>query len=150
MSDPDTLPLPLGDRADPSPVVAAGPGPGDPPAGVPTSTTVPGRIRAGGRPGPVRTAAAVRTLAGVLSAGSVVVGLVLVLSPWWAPLVLAGSGLDRAAGAAPGRSVPQLVAGLLGEAVRLLSRRWRPAARLAAASGVVVLCLAALAWGWWR
>ena len=109
-------------------------------------------------PGLRRWSAVVRGVAGLVSAGTLVVAVVLLASHWLAPAVLGSAsttggggtaGLGRADGARLSRAVPQLAAGLLGELGRLRTRAAGVGPRLTVGAATVLLCLVALWWGWW-
>jgi hypothetical protein len=82
--------------------------------------------------------------AAVLSAGVLVVGVVL------AVLLVAAPALNDGTGPRLDRVVVALLAGGLGELARWRRGRLPVRGRVALAGAVSVLVLAALWWGWWR
>ena len=89
-------------------------------------------------------------VAGLFSAGTVVVGLVLLMMAATAPTVLDRAGLGAADGPGWSRVFAQLLVGAVGELVVRLGRRWPPGARVAADLAVIVGCLTVIWWVWWR
>jgi hypothetical protein len=88
-------------------------------------------------------------VAGVLSAGVLLLGLVLSVAQVLAPR-LGGTGLEAAVGPGWDRAVATLAVGVVGELLRALRRRLAVAAR-AAVAVVVLLGIGALLWfTWWR
>ncbi len=90
------------------------------------------------------------TTAGLLSAGALVLGLVLVVLKCAAPALVGGSGLSAATGPETGRVVVQLAAGLLGEVCHWNRARFPGRARPVVAVAVIVGELGALWFCWWR
>jgi hypothetical protein len=87
----------------------------------------------------------------LLSAGTLVVGVVLLMTALAAPTVLERAGLGQADGPGWSRVFALLLVGGAGElVVVLLRRRWPPGSRAAADAAVIVGCLAVTWWVWWR
>lgn len=83
-------------------------------------------------------------VAALLSAGVLVIGVVL------AVLLVAAPALNDGTGPRLDRVLVALAAGILGELAHLRRERLPSPARPAVAAGVIVVVLAALWWGWWR
>lgn len=96
---------------------------------------------------PLRFAEAV---AGLLSAGLVVLALVMVGAKVLAPSLLGGVGLARAQGPAWWRLLLILLVGALGETARLLRTRFPFPARWALGAGTLVVAVAALWVTFWN
>lgn len=90
---------------------------------------------------PVRILEAVAAL---LSAGVLVVGVVL------AVLLVAAPALNDGTGPRLDRVLVALLAGVAGELALLRRERLPARVRPAVAGGVIVVVLVALWWGWWR
>ena len=99
---------------------------------------------------PGRAVRILDVVAGLLSAGTVVVGAVLLVTALAAPTVLDRAGLGQAAGPGWSRVVAPLLVGAAGELVVRLRHRWPPDQRAAADVAVIVGCLAVTWWTWWR
>lgn len=89
-------------------------------------------------------------VAGLLSAGVLATGVLLAVLEIAAPVLIAGSGPTATQGPRWDRVLVPLVVGLAGEAARRFRRRFGAPVRLVTSAAVVVLCLVALWWGWWR
>lgn len=92
---------------------------------------------------------ALEASAGLLSAGVLVTGVLLAILKWLAPAFLSGSGLSATDGPRWDRILAPLIIGVAGELSRRLRRGHGTRVRLATAAITVLLCLAALWWGWW-
>ena len=88
------------------------------------------------------------TLAGLLSAGVLVVGIILLIAALIAPSLVAAAGLGVAAGPGWDRVLAQLAVGVVGETVVLLRRRWPMTVRGFADGAVVVAALLVIWWAW--
>lgn len=86
----------------------------------------------------------VEAVAALLSAGLLVVGVVL------AVLLVAAPALNGGTGPRWDRVLVAVVVGVIGEVLHRRRDRLPGRARPAVAAGVIVLMLAALWWGWWR
>ncbi len=102
------------------------------------------------RPDASRALRVIEGLAALLAAGVLVTGVLLAVLDLAAPALIAGSGLSSAQGPRPDRILVPLIVGGLGEAARHHRGRLDPRWRVTVAVGVVIICLAALWWGWWR
>ena len=89
-------------------------------------------------------------VAGLFSAGTLVIGVLLLVMAAVAPTALERAGLGQADGPGWSRVSAQLLVGAIGELVVLLRRRWPPGARAAADLAVIVGCLTVTWWAWWR
>ena len=89
-------------------------------------------------------------VAGLFSAGTVVVGAVLLVMALAAPTVLERAGLGQADGPGWSRVSSLLRVGGIGELVVRLRHRWPPGSRAAADVAVIVGCVAVIWWAWWR
>ena len=89
-------------------------------------------------------------VAGLFSAGTLAIGVVLLVMAAVAPTVLDRAGLGAADGPGWSRVFAQLLVGAVGELVVRLGHRWPPGARAAADLAVIVGCLAVVGWVWWR
>jgi hypothetical protein len=98
---------------------------------------VPGRLRG------------LEVVAGILSAGVLLLGVGLVVAQLLAPR-LGGDGLEAATGPGWGRASAALVVGVVGEVLRALRRRWATSVRAVAAIVVIVAVVALLWFTWWR
>lgn len=83
-------------------------------------------------------------MAGLLSAGVLVSGVVL------AVLLVAAPALNDGTGPRVDRVLVALLAGGLGEVAHLRRERLAPRVRPVVAGLVTVVALVALWWGWWR
>jgi hypothetical protein len=100
----------------------------------------------GARPGP-----AIRTLdalAGLLSAGILLVGVLLLLAAVIAPTALPAAGLGIASGPGWSSVAVHLAVGVTGELVVLRRRGWPPAVRAGADLVVIAAALLVLWWAW--
>ena len=88
-------------------------------------------------------------LAGLLSAGLLVVGVVLLLAQLLAPSALSLAGWGQATGPGWARVAAHLVVGVGGELVVRLRARLFPAARATADTVVVVAGVVVVARTWW-
>ena len=91
-----------------------------------------------------RSVRVVEAVAALLSAGVLVVGVVL------AVLLVAVPALDDGTGPRLDRVLVALLAGGLGELAHWRRERFPVRARVAVAAAVSVAVLVALWWGWWR
>lgn len=91
-----------------------------------------------------RSVRILEAVAALLSAGVLVVGVVLAVLLVGAPALNDGTGprVDRVAVA--------LLAGVLGELAHLRRQRLPARARAGVAGLVILVVLGALWWGWWR
>lgn len=89
-------------------------------------------------------------VAGLFSAGTLVIGVVLLVMAAVAPTVLERASLGEADGPGWSRVLAQLVVGAIGELVVRLRHRWPPGPRAAADLAVIVGCVAVIGWVWWR
>ena len=89
-------------------------------------------------------------IAGLFSAGTLVVGVVLLLMALAAPTLLERAGLGEADGPGWSRVLAQLLVGAAGEVVVRLRGRWPTGPRVGADLAVIVGCLAVVWWVWWR
>jgi len=127
-----------------------GPEPVTRPEGVPTVDRSGGRAQPPtvARPVP-RWLRAVEAVAGVLSAGVLLLGLGLVVAQLVAPR-LGGTGLEAAVGPGWDRAVAALAVGVLGELFRALRKRLPVGAR-AVIAVTLLLGIGALLWfTWWH
>lgn len=90
------------------------------------------------------------TSAGLLTAGVLVTGVVLAVLELAAPALVSGAGLSAAQGPRWDRILVPLLVGIAGECARRFRHGFRPLLRPAVAAAVLLLCLVALWWGWWR
>ncbi len=97
-----------------------------------------------------RSVRVLEVIAGLLSAGVLATGVLLAVLEAAAPAVLTGSGQSATEGPRWDRVLVPLLVGGGGELARRLRPRFGHRVRPAVAAAVVVLCLAALWWGWWR
>ena len=97
-----------------------------------------------------RSVRILETTAGLLSAGALVLGLVLAVLMFAAPAVVDGSGLSAAGGPQTGRIVVQLAAGAIGEVLHGRRRHFGARSRPLVAAAVIIGELIALRWSWWR
>jgi hypothetical protein len=88
-------------------------------------------------------------LAGLLSGGLVVVGILLLVSQIAAPSLLSGTGYATAQGPGWWRVAAHLAVGVAGEVGVLLRPKLPTAARAAMAGITVVACLVVLGAAWW-
>jgi hypothetical protein len=91
-----------------------------------------------------RSVRILETVAALLSAGVLVVGVVL------AALLVAAPALNDGTGPRIDRVLVALLAGGLGEVAHWRRGRLPVRARAAVAAAVSVVVLVALWWGWWR
>ena len=89
-------------------------------------------------------------IAGLLSAGLLVFGVVLAVLRFAVPTFVHDPGLSTAKGPETGRIVVPLAVGALGELLHLTRARMRAPSRAVAAVVVIVGVLAALWLTWWR
>lgn len=103
-----------------------------------------------GRPGPARRGLRVLdAVAGLLSAGMLVLGLALLVSQLFGAALLGGTGLSAATGPGWWRVAAHLAVGAAGETGVLLRRRLAVGPRAAIAGGTVVAALAVVVAAWW-
>jgi hypothetical protein len=88
-------------------------------------------------------------VAGLLSGGVLVLGLVLLASQVLAPSMLSGTGFAAATGPGWWRVAAHLLVGAAGETGVLLRRRASIAARVTMAAATIAAVLAVLAAAWW-
>lgn len=93
---------------------------------------------------------ALEAVGGLLSAGVLVTAVLLAVLEVAAPAFMTGSGLTVAAGPRWDRILVPLIVGVAGELARRYRHHIAPRWRAALAVMVVLLCVAALWWGWWR
>ena len=98
--------------------------------------------------GPGRWMRFLDALAGLLAAGGLVVGIILLFAALIAPAAVAAAGLGVADGPGWDRVLAQLAVGVAGETVVLLRRRWSTVIRVLADSAVVVAALLVIWWAW--
>lgn len=108
----------------------------------------PPRPVTGGRP-VSRLVRVTDVVAGLLSAGTLVAGLVLLAARFAAPAIWAAPVIEAAQGPSWPRVIVHLVAGAAGEVVAALRGRRSRGPRIAANLLVTVACLGALWWSWW-
>ena len=89
------------------------------------------------------------TVAGLLSAGVLVVGVLLLVAAVIAPSALSAAGLGGATGPGWGRVIAQLAVGVVGELVVRFRGTWRTAVRAVADAAVIVAVPTVIAWAWW-
>lgn len=89
-------------------------------------------------------------IAGLLAAGMLVLGLVLLAAKAFAPALLGGHGLERAQGPAWWRLLLVLLAGALGEVAHVARTRFPDSARWVLGVGVTVVAFTALWVTFWR
>jgi hypothetical protein len=106
-------------------------------------------LSAVGAPRVGRGVRVLEAVAGLLSGGVLVLGLVLLASQAFAPSLLSGTGFAAATGPGWWRVVAHLIVGAAGETGVLLRRRASIAARVTTAGATVVAALAVLAAAWW-
>lgn len=87
-------------------------------------------------------------LAGLLAAGMLVLGTLLLLAALIAPGVLSAAGLGEASGPGWSRVVAHLAIGVVGELVVRLRPGRPPVVRMLADAVVVLTSLAVLGWAW--
>lgn len=92
---------------------------------------------------------ALEVVAGLLSAGLVVIGVALIVLQLVAADIAPGTGLAAASGPGWGRALGQLAVGLVGEVVVALRKRLGHASRTYLAVGVMVAVAAVLWLSWW-
>jgi len=88
-------------------------------------------------------------LAGLLAAGMVILGVLLLASGLIAPPVLSAAGLGPAAGPGWLRVGAHLLVGAAGELVVRNRRNWSPAVRATADLSVVLAAVVVIGWAWW-
>ena len=88
-------------------------------------------------------------LAGMLAAGLLVIGVVLLLAVLIAPTALPAVGLGPAAGPGWSSVLAHLAVGGAGELVVRLRGRWSTGVRAGADATVIAAVLAVLWWQWW-
>jgi hypothetical protein len=98
--------------------------------------------------GPGRWVRFLDALAGLLSAGVLVVGIILLLASLIAPSAVAAAGLGVADGPGWDRVIAHLVVGAAGELVVLLRRRWPTFFGAMADVVVIVAALPVIWWAW--
>lgn len=91
-----------------------------------------------------RSVRILEAVAALLSAGVLVVGVLL------AVLLVAAPALNDGTGPRLDRVVLTLLAGVLGEAAQRRRERLPERARAWIAGVIIVVALGALWWGWWR
>ena len=121
--------------------------PGVEAAGVPAAGAGAARSRTAGA-GSGRWVRFLDALAGLLSAGVLVVGIVLLLAAVIAPSAVAAAGLGVADGPGWDRVIAHLAVGAAGEVVVLLRRRWPTVVRGLADAVVVLAALMVIWWAW--
>ena len=89
-------------------------------------------------------------VAGLFSAGTLVVGVLLLVMALAAPTVLERAGLGEADGPGWSRVLAQLLVGAAGELVVRVRPRWPDGLRAAADLAVIAGCLTVIWWVWWR
>ncbi len=99
---------------------------------------------------PPRATRTLETTAGLLSAGALVLGMVLVVARFAAPVLINGSGVSATRGPATARIVVQFTAGLVGELLHWNRARLPGSIRAPIAFTLIAVQLAALWWCWWR
>ena len=104
---------------------------------------------AGHRSRPPAGLRALEVVSGLLSAGVLVLGLVLLVSQLGARHLLSGTGLAAATGPGWWRVAVHLVVGAAGEVGMLLRRSAAPAVRAVVASVTVVAVVVVLGAAWW-
>lgn len=87
-------------------------------------------------------------LAGLLAAGVLVVGIILLLAAVIAPGAVAAAGLGVANGPGWARVIAHLAVGTVGELVVLLRHRWPRPVRVLADAAVVLAALLVIWWAW--
>ena len=97
-----------------------------------------------------RLVRALEVVAGLLSAGLLVLGAVLLVLRFAAPGLVSGTGLSAAQGPQVSRIAVQLGVGVLGELLHRFRSRLPLGLRPVVAALVIVVVLVALWWGWWR
>lgn len=138
-------PDPAAHRSAVAPVVPDGAAGPDAPAARPDSrATHP--VSPGARPGPVMRTLDV--LAGLLSAGILLFGVLLLLAAVISPAALPGTGLGIATGPGWSSVSLHLATGVIGELVVLRRRGWPPAVRAGADLVVIAAALLVLWWTW--
>ncbi len=88
-------------------------------------------------------------VAGLLTAGIAVAGIVLLAAQLVAPRT-GGTGLDAATGPGWSTVLATLAVAVVGESLRLLRRRLPAAARMVSAAAVIIGVLVLLWFSWWR
>lgn len=101
------------------------------------------------RPVPNRAVRGLRALAGLLSAGMVLLGLGLLVLRFVVPALRDGTGIDESTGPGIAEIAAVLGAGVGGEFARIRSRRATVGAQAWLAVAVVLVSLAALWFAWW-
>jgi len=99
---------------------------------------------------PRRAVRILDAVAGLVSAGTLVVGVVLLTMAVSAPVVLERAGLGAADGPGWWRVLAQLGVGMAGELVVRSRRPWPDGRRAAADLVVIAGCLTVIWWVWWR
>ncbi len=89
------------------------------------------------------------TIAGLLSAGVLVLGILLLIAQLIAPLALSLAGWGDANGPGWWQVVTQLVVGGAGEVVVRMRHGWAGPVRAAADVTVIMAIVLVLAWAWW-
>ncbi|MGI8590628.1 MAG: hypothetical protein ACR2M5_06505 [Nakamurella sp.] len=153
---PETVPFPKITGSSPAGFLTAGPEPAGPEFGaeLPGHSTLPqvgAPLTAAPRtvlaPRPVRMLEGVGAL---LSAGVLVLGVLLAALAVLGPVLVKGTGLSTASGPRLDRVLIPIGMGLLGEILHVTRHRRRLTTRILAAAGTVLAALAALWWGWWQ
>ena len=93
---------------------------------------------------------ALEVVAGLLSAGLLVLGAALLVLRFAAPGLVSGTGLSAAQGPQVSRIAVQLGVGVLGDLLHRFRSRLPLGLRPVVAALVIVVVLVALWWGWWR
>jgi hypothetical protein len=88
-------------------------------------------------------------LTGLVAAGMVIVGGLLLAAALIAPGLLADVGLGPASGPGWSRVGGHLLVGITGELVVHRRRNWPLAVRMAADLGVLVAAVVVIGWAWW-
>jgi hypothetical protein len=88
-------------------------------------------------------------LAGLLAAGVLAVGIVLMLAEIAAPAVLAAAGLGPAQGPGPVTVVAHLSVGIIGEIVVRVRGRWPAVVRAIVDCVIIAAAVTVLAVTWW-
>jgi hypothetical protein len=89
-------------------------------------------------------------VAGLLSAGLLVTGVLLAVLEIAAPALFPGSGLTVTEGPRWDRVLVPVGVGIAGEVARCWRHRIGGGLRPGLAATCILLCLVALWWGWWR
>jgi len=104
-------------------------------------------VTAAGRP--ARWVRILDGLAGLLAAGVLLFGGLLLLAAVLAPALPSAVDLGSAAGPGWDRVVAHLAVGVVGEAVVRFRGRWSTTARAGADLAVVLAAVVVIWWGWW-